>query len=343
MKFYDYTPQCDYAQKLLGNIMPEEILELAESDPNQYYNHLALLTTMTDAIDKTTQTCTLVEWDYIIERRPSFKIWPDMLEMMQHVSLEVPCETVVPPYSAFAVRFPKGSELGKYYEAVCVGFATPADQKRFRRCINASDETVWAFNSLWIGRNWQTQIKELGTFDYFSMDLQRGMTVEECFKATHFEGDAWSRALGYEERTKIDERPENVFPNLEWMLRSLICTAMFATNSHEVVKPELPDKPKHQRHGKAGKRLAEQEREAAIRKCRTFRVGADVVLPRVKHEPAEGEPETGRQLTHSHLRSGHMKWQPCGEGRQDRKLIFVAPTVVRPDLPPGKRPEYSVR
>lgn len=40
----------------------------------------------------------------------------------------------------------------------------------------------------------------------------------------------------------------------------------------------------------------------------------------------EGEP-TGR-VVRAHWRSGHMRHQPCGEGRRERKLIFIKPVLI---------------
>jgi hypothetical protein len=41
-------------------------------------------------------------------------------------------------------------------------------------------------------------------------------------------------------------------------------------------------------------------------------------------------------LRHSHLRSGHMRWQRYKDERGNwaRRLIFIHPLIVRPDLPP---------
>jgi hypothetical protein len=70
-----------------------------------------------------------------------------------------------------------------------------------------------------------------------------------------------------------------------------------------------------------------------------FDVGRTIEIPRPLYDSkvydtTENEP-TGRHLNYSHIRSGHLRWQKKGgkgsKGRYD--LIFVAPTVVRPDLP----------
>jgi hypothetical protein len=50
-----------------------------------------------------------------------------------------------------------------------------------------------------------------------------------------------------------------------------------------------------------------------------------------------------RELTHGHIRTGHIRWQACGKDRQDRRLQFIHPAVVRPDLPLRQSHGYRIR
>jgi hypothetical protein len=62
-------------------------------------------------------------------------------------------------------------------------------------------------------------------------------------------------------------------------------------------------------------------------------VGSEIALPRYERTQDDDEHGTGKSLEYGHMRSGHMRMQPHGKGNKERKLIFIPPTVVRPDLP----------
>lgn len=67
-----------------------------------------------------------------------------------------------------------------------------------------------------------------------------------------------------------------------------------------------------------------------------FLVGADIKLPKDLQQALKpaGTGE-GHSLQYGHVRSGHLRIQPYGkrDGKKTYKVIFIAPTLVRPDLP----------
>ena len=78
---------------------------------------------------------------------------------------------------------------------------------------------------------------------------------------------------------------------------------------------------------------AAKHRERIVAKCKGWVIGREIDLPRPIVNRI-GYPDTGggRELAYGHIRSGHMRLQPCGPQNSLRRLIFVAPTIVRPDL-----------
>jgi hypothetical protein len=66
-----------------------------------------------------------------------------------------------------------------------------------------------------------------------------------------------------------------------------------------------------------------------------YEVGRHIDLPYRSSNTTGVTLGDGRQLEFGHIRSGHMRWQPRKDDAREwtRELIFVAPTVVRPDLP----------
>lgn len=75
-----------------------------------------------------------------------------------------------------------------------------------------------------------------------------------------------------------------------------------------------------------------------------FAIGKDISLPYQSGSTHSViVEERGRELQYAHIRSGHMRWQwkNDAEGNRIRKLIFIYPTVIRPDLP--LKPELTPR
>lgn len=129
--------------------------------------------------------------------------------------------------------------------------------------------------------------------------------------------------------------------------RLAVAAAMFAINRHKLVAPDIDQEVLLQKfpggRSKASQKIAEEKRNREIAKCKGWKVGSEIDLPR-PHVIRSGQPEErGGELTYGHIRSGHMKMQPCGPNNQDRKLIFVEPTVVRPDLPIRQMHGYRIR
>jgi hypothetical protein len=83
-------------------------------------------------------------------------------------------------------------------------------------------------------------------------------------------------------------------------------------------------------------------RKRAVRKGLPPRV-TTVALRRAESRPAEGESHV--QWQHRWITRGHWRWQPCGEGRRERRRIWIAPFVKGPEGAPLKQSEklYDLR
>ena len=92
-------------------------------------------------------------------------------------------------------------------------------------------------------------------------------------------------------------------------------------------------------------RTIEKPERAAIRRHK--RAGIDpnladvqvVELRRPRYVDGDKPEGDGVAWSKRWLVGGHMRWQPCGEGRKDRKLIFIAPYVKGPDDKPFVAPQ----
>ena len=130
------------------------------------------------------------------------------------------------------------------------------------------------------------------------------------------------------------------------LMRIAVCTMFFGVENHELVMPDIHREVLTIKGKGKRKRITEQMRiDRELAKCKGWKVGSEIDLPRplIRREGYSGNEGTGKELEHGHIRSGHMRMQPCGKGNKDRKLIFLPPTVVRPDLPMRTTRGYRIQ
>lgn len=150
-----------------------------------------------------------------------------------------------------------------------------------------------------------------------------------------------------------DESPQRVthrdidddVPPLAFIFRLCVGVALFGIERHELILPDLPREviDKRGRKSKRQKVMAKERRERDEKKCNGWLVGSEIDLPRPLVKRDQCREGTGTELQYGHIRSGHMRYQPCGPGNKDRKLIFLPPTVVRPDLPIRQMHGYRIK
>ncbi len=345
VKFHHYQTQVEMLSRV--GLEDAELHMLASSNPDKFY---AAMDKACDefGMDVTTKVATVVEWKFLDCGRPYYKVFPGILHQMAHTSINVPVEQIRPPYPAFEIRFPRRDcgPLSDYYQSLIVGFASPRDDDGLidltaappgTKCGNQQpvkanlDDTYLSMNIFWAGTDIKTGKKEPGRFDYFCLDLAKGKTLEECFRDTKYWGDAYDTTDQHYHI--MADHPDEVFPSLGWMLRAVLCTTMFGIARHELVMPDIPIPVINAtRRGRIGKQLEEHRR--LKQKFRGWLVGSEISLPQpLVVYNRDCRTGAGQELKYGHIRSGHLRMQPCGPGGKERKLIFVPPTVVRPDLP----------
>ena len=131
--------------------------------------------------------------------------------------------------------------------------------------------------------------------------------------------------------------------NLHKLATVVIGVMMFGIHNHEMVLPDIKT-PVIVGRGKMKKALERQAIRKEVKKCKGWLVGSEIDLPQPEVIGSTNErPGCGTPLKFGHVRSGHMRLQPCGPQRKDRKLIFVEPTVVRSDLPVRQSHGYRIK
>lgn len=231
---------------------------------------------------------------------PYVKVFPNVARMMMDTSIEIPAGAITYPYPFFAVLFPV--ELGLPVRSVLTGCVY--DGPEIRLSIMAQTQEWWDTNG-------EHPIEGNALF------LPKGELVETHLRSTE----------------------SNLVPELDLAIwRIVICASFFMLDRHEMVMPDWSRK-RFEKWDKAKKRLdtvAMSRFLGMAAEERNLTIGKELELPtpivEVRDKTQEDEEGT-RHLSHSHMRRGHLRMQAYGEKRSQRKLIFVPPQIIRPDLP----------
>jgi len=170
---------------------------------------------------------------------------------------------------------------------------------------------------------------EGSVFANFTIGLERGVTVAESLENVMREKPLRGDSQGYFPSQKLAHD----------MFALAIGVSFFATGRHKAARPivQADKRPRHER------RRFEKEHG---QKQPTYTVGRELVLPRAEGvpgvEPGIVGEGAGRHLKFAHLRTGHLRYQAHGPSMSERKLVFIEPTIVRPDLPLRARPPAAI-
>lgn len=276
-------------------------------------------------VENITTTHTM-EHNWTVSGRPYYKVWPEITDML------------------FRTRFDFGIEMirNPYPGPICCMFDHPqfcknllvfyADGDNLVQPPGIEDHSTLSQWFMVYTDTDGTPVLSSILFDKHSITLEEGIDEwrkNEDPKCTH------SRGI-----LTTDEAVERFW-------RVSFGVIMFAINRHELISPDIQQDVIHvHRRGPKGRRKREeQEKERKLRNCKSWIVGSEIDLPRptviVDNPGYQHLP--GEELQFGHIRSGHMRMQPCGKNNQDRKLIFIAPTVVRPDLPTRQSHGYRIQ
>lgn len=199
----------------------------------------------------------------------------------------------------------------------------------------ATGTILWGFNDVWR----QPDEAEISFQD--TMAQAEGQEVLE--RALHMRG-RWG-PLGASVAWDQQRLGPRVWEPTEEQAMEVIAdgdTLTPGTNTHRLVMAlwmlmdqtvtctdrEIPDRP-------------------ALKRAKRARLPQEVTVIRLRREDADYEPHEGESLVewrHRWIVRGHWRWQACGEGRQDRKRIWINPFVKGPQGLPIKQSQkvYSL-
>jgi len=231
---------------------------------------------------------------------PHFKMYPAIAHMLCNTSMNLPTDTLRLPFEMMYVRLPKNAGLPNELESA---LATTA-------------KTSNGNNGLLIVWKDQTD-KKLASSSIVHLDLDAFNTIEES-------------VLNVIANSQLSGNPPE---SINAIVRVVVGACFFGIGQHEIILPDVPRK--HIDKWCEAKRKNDVPTLNRLeKKTDGFTVGREIDLPKatmaIRGERTSGG---GIEFAHSHLRRGHMRWQVCGKKNKDRKLIFVPPTVIRPDLP----------
>ncbi len=283
--------------------------------------------------------CTEHNWH--VFGRPYFKVWPGIADALRNTSLNISCDAFQSPYECWELRLPRAIDLPIQNQTVLIAVNTrengitrtaPAadfanrevknNEERYRRIEGDGPAIKWSI-MIWYAH--QRDDPTLMTRAQYY--IKEGQTLEEGFSDTKH--DISGNILSSEE--------------YKWLRKVVAGVCMFAIGKHELVLPDVKQpvihaKPRGKKKQKAMEQLVRDKSDP-----KGWLVGSEIDLPRPLLIGEAYRTGNGDELTFGHVRSGHMRMQPCGPKSQDRKLIFVPPTIVRPDLPIRQTHGYRIR
>jgi hypothetical protein len=284
---------------------------------------------------------TSAEAEWIKNGSPYYKVWPEMADALSNISIEIDAKRLVLPFNTYSIRLPKtecfretptspavcsmlvhkedylldlAKEFGmKALSAFLQTEAAPKDDRDYSLMIHYQFDTEKDCD--WMG--W-----------YFRMGIKEGELLSEQFDV--FWDESAQYLIGYNPSKEFTER----------LLKLAISVAFFGVHNHEVIAPDIPNRYIERYHRATAKRDTVEAKKLLDRAKKMghfgWKIGSEISLPQpiVRHINDRGSTGQGNELTFGHLRSGHMRLQQVGK-RDDPsyELIFIAPTVVRPDLP----------
>lgn len=295
-----------------------------------------------------TLVCLQGEKNWWTSSKPYYKIYPKMASMMSEVSLDIPVTSFEMPYKTFVILLaddPENdfwetmvvrrsgvevSELGPRLRWVMVHEFTGAfinNQEFSMRNDDGENHT----RGLYINYEFEGEWRGMPQQSNYTLSLAPQVgTIEDFFQSSYEITKNFHNAR-YENG---EYRPSKEM--VERIIRLSVATAFFGVDRHEVVMPDIPRKKLDKRISNANGniRQALDTLKKEIIYTNEWTIGREISLPRPMQVDVDVDSnETGKHLRHGYLKRGHMRWQAHGEGRKDRKLIFIHPHMVRADLP----------
>lgn len=318
-------------------------------------------------IDRTVATSyrqAMTEYRWYQLGQPRYRVYENMALALAKISIDIDAGHLRLPFPVISIEVPKNClrehDDAPYLRGMLISY------KKRNEPDKGSPETLIRYNNS--GRDTITHHSELpeDTNDVMTVDFDFGDEMitdpltnvrgpNACKPFVVFDIDPGKTiAERFDLMPQIPPPDDGYMPSPDFQkacLRIAVGVAFFAIHDHEVIERYLPksfvERKVRANASKSKKQL--QRLQSKIKNmglAHTFDVGRELVIPSRRdasdHAPSNGD--TGRHLRWSHVRSGHMAWQPYGPRDNPKyKLIFRPFTVVRPDLPMKPQTPHAVK
>jgi hypothetical protein len=306
------------------NVTPRDVEEIRTNGPMHFYTRqvhgMAMRSSVTDPWMAPRALISAADMVWYESGCPYYKVWPSIANALCHTEMQIDGEHLRLPHRGFEIRLPKTDNPLAPAPAACVA--------GFER-IEGQDDRDWSLLVVFLDGDHKDYESHTWVLD---VPVKTGRSLED--------------SLG-------DMDVDSLCPNPELarrMLRLAVGVTFFGMDRHELILPDVPRRI-IERYQRQNRQPSPEEAGDILREAREegrngFKVGSEIDLPRpeVRQHDQEDPVAAGREgLTQGHVRRGHLRFQAVGEGRRERRLTFVAPTVVRPDLPLAPPKGYRVR
>lgn len=306
-KYTPYKTTFDCARRVLGVSKKEAVAAILETihygtAGSCAANELAVLAGET-------------AWDSM--GRPSYRIAPHLVQGLMRTSLDIEARYLRFPHSVFSIEIPNSIHIRnndeERLESLLICSLAPASSEHQTReqfvldCVpippNGTDPIRLIFVEFW-------EDSDKKGVANLTISLEPGHVISERLKTV------FTRP-GHDSTIVSDT-------TLSQMVSLGLGAALFAVGSGRFVK--WVGSANKNRQGK---------RNNKKKSDKIWMLGTDIRLPGTKSKSSDSHPgePTGRHLKWAHLVQGHLKMQPRGPANdRSYSLIYIAPTVARPDL-----------
>lgn len=272
-----------------------------------------------------------------------YKVFPQMATMMSEVSIDIPADQIQVPYPTFVINL-ANDPLNDFTEKLPNGEQGPRLKWVMVHEFYVQVQSTMTFLIVQSGKPVDHSVMGRGLFinyefegEYHGEPNQYNYTLSLHTMAgnvSDFFEESYERTIGNVTSMFANDEYQPSKAMISRILRLSVATVFFGIDRHEVVMPDLPRKKlekklsKHNGNVKAAVNEIREDRSETT----AWTIGREISLPRpiVEKEKQDGHH---KGLSYSYLRRGHMRYQAYGEGRLKRKLMFIHPHFVKPDLP----------
>jgi len=266
-------------------------------------------------------------------KKPYYNIYPDYIDLFMETKLHVPTKLLRLPFPSILIRFPKESTqpntsghpartmlISEHDSSKFLIHGGPVDEKRRIQIWIDIGEKESEFEANIPGpiSAIASQVPVLSFINLSILDTDDDM-IEDAFL-----------------RLPPDYTLESGIPITKEFMRHCVrivsAVCFLATGADKLVQPDVLAKDQN-KYQEADPERQKQLADKAIKRGKHgFTVGKESVIGQHR-EGSSTNTGTGKELTFSHLRSGHFHVVWYGPGKTKSKVVFFSQTRVKPDLP----------